>query len=103
MPNVRIVLGAAVIGLGLLAASAQSETLPLPGNLIDLRSDRGELLLHESDAFDGFVPLIVNFVTQKNQAFCGVASIVMVLNAMELPAPRLRNTIRIVRLHKTIF
>ena len=87
MPNVRIVLGAAVIGLGLLAASAQSETLPLPGNLIDLRSDRGELLLRESDALDGFVPLIVDFVTQKNQAFCGVASIVMVLNAMELPAP----------------
>ncbi len=78
---------AAAFALCLLAASALAQTLPLPGNLIDMRSDQGEQLLWESDALEAFVPLSVNFVTQKNQAFCGVASIVMVLNALRLPAP----------------
>ena len=56
-------------------------------DLIDLRSNQGEQLLEDSDALEAFIPLSVNFVTQKNQAFCGVASIVMVLNALQLPAP----------------
>jgi hypothetical protein len=73
--------------LALLATGAQAQTLPLPDNLIDLRSEQGEELLHESDAVEAFVPLSINFVTQKNQAYCGVASIVMVLNALQLPAP----------------
>lgn len=29
----------------------------------------------------------MQFVTQNNQAYCGVASIVMVLNALSIPAP----------------
>lgn len=76
-----------VAALCLLATSAQAETLPLPENLIDLRSEPGERLLLESDALEAYVPLSVQFLTQKNQAFCGVASIVMVLNALQVPAP----------------
>jgi hypothetical protein len=71
----------------LLAAAVQAQTLPLPEGLIDLRSDQGEQLLEDSDALEAFVPLSATFVTQKNQAYCGVASIVMVLNALQLPAP----------------
>src|SRR5436189_4485335 len=84
MPAVRAAIG---IALCSLATAAQPQTLSLPDNLIDLRSHQGEQLLRESDAYEAFVPLSVNFVTQENQAFCGVASIVMVLNAMQLPAP----------------
>jgi len=84
---IRHIGTAATFALCLLAASARAQTLPLPDNLIDMRSDRGEQLLRESDALEAFVPLSVNFVTQENQAFCGVASIVMVLNALQLPAP----------------
>jgi glutathione-S-conjugate glycine hydrolase len=84
---VRYVVLAAILALGFSAAGAQAQTLPLADNLIDLRSNQGEELLRESDASEAFVPLSVNFVTQTNQAFCGVASIVMVLNAMQLPAP----------------
>ena len=36
---------------------------------------------------EAFIPLSSNFVTQKTQAYCGVASMVMVLNALQLPAP----------------
>jgi hypothetical protein len=71
----------------LLSTNAAAQTLPLPSNLIDLRSGQGGKLLKESDDLEAFTPLIANFVTQKNQAYCGVASIVMVLNALQLPAP----------------
>jgi hypothetical protein len=84
---IRYVVLAVIVSAGLLATDTQADTLPLSNNLIDLRSTQGEQLLKESDASEAFVPLSVNFVTQENQAFCGVASIVMVLNAMQLPAP----------------
>lgn len=71
----------------LLTCIASAQTLPLPGNLIDLRSGQGEQLLRDSDAIEAFIPLASNFVTQKTQAYCGVASMVMVLNALQLPAP----------------
>ena len=77
----------AALVLCLLAGLASAQTLPLPGNLIDLRSGQGEQLLHDSDAMEAFIPLSSNFVTQKTQAYCGVASMVMVLNALQLPAP----------------
>jgi len=87
MSMIRHMGSAAALALCLWVANAWAQTLPLPDNLIDMRSDQGEQLLHESDALEAFVPLSVNFVTQENQAFCGVASIVMVLNALQLPAP----------------
>ncbi len=79
--------GVCAIALLCMIGAAHAQTLPLPDNLIDLRTAQGERLLKDSDALEAFVPLSVNFVTQKNQAFCGIASIVMVLNALQLPAP----------------
>ena len=77
----------AALALSLLAGGAWAETLPLPPNLVDFRSEQGEKLLRDSDAAEAFFPLGANFVTQKTQAHCGIASIVMVLNALQLPAP----------------
>ena len=73
--------------LCLLAPVAYAETLPLPGNLTDLNSDEGERYFLESGALTTYFPIADNFVTQKTQAYCGVASIVMVLNAAGVPAP----------------
>ena len=84
---VLLSLRSAAVAMLLLCATANAQTLPLPNNLVDLRSDQGEKLLKESDDLEAFGPLIANFVTQKNQSYCGVASIVMVLNALQLPAP----------------
>jgi hypothetical protein len=64
-----------------------SQTLPLPPTLTPLTSHQGQRLLRESQAQDDFIPLTSQFVTQENQAFCGVASAVMVLNALGGPAP----------------
>ena len=76
-----------VCALLLLVTGVQAQTLALPETLIDFRSDRGGHLLLESEAHEAYFPLASNFVTQQNQAYCGVASIVMVLNALGLPAP----------------
>ena len=67
--------------------SVLSQTLPLPQTLTPLTSPQGSRLLRESKAQEDFIPLSSQFVTQENQAFCGVASAVMVLNALGVPAP----------------
>ncbi len=67
--------------------SVFSQTLPLSPNLIGFNSDEGEKLLIDSKSREDFFPLSTQFITQNNQAYCGVASIVMVLNSLGIPAP----------------
>ena len=64
-----------------------AQTLPLSPQLIPFSSSEGEQLLVESNARQDYFLLSNQFVTQINQAYCGVASSVMVLNALGLPAP----------------
>jgi hypothetical protein len=71
----------------LCVAGAHAETLPLPDNLTGFSTRDGEVYFAESDAREAYFPLAENFVTQKTQTYCGVASMVMVLNALGLPAP----------------
>ncbi|MBN9019937.1 MAG: phytochelatin synthase family protein [Rhizobiales bacterium] len=80
-------LGIAVVVFGLAVGSALAQTLPLPENLVGASSDAGEALLVGAEAREAYFPLADNFVTQKTQSFCGVASMTMVFNAMALPAP----------------
>ncbi len=83
----RSALAATTLGLCLIARSLPAQTLPLPDQLIPLTSTEGQVLLRDSEALADYVPLTSQFVTQINQAFCGVASMVMVLNALGIPAP----------------
>ena len=82
-PYLKLAVLIGVLPLG----GALAETLPLPTNLIGLNSDQGEHLLLDSEARQSYWPLSLQFLTQENQAFCGVATIVMVLNALGVPAP----------------
>ncbi|NET09551.1 MAG: glutathione gamma-glutamylcysteinyltransferase [Merismopedia sp. SIO2A8] len=77
------------LGLGLSGrlTHVQAQTLPLADNLTSLLSPEGQALLQGSDAQADYVPLSSHFSTQQNPAFCGVASMVMVLNALNIPAP----------------
>jgi len=59
----------------------------LPPNLIPLVSPEGRALLLEAEGQRAFLPLVSQFTTQQTQEFCGVASSVMVLNALGVPAP----------------
>lgn len=76
-----------LFAVGLAASGACAQTLPLPAGLTDLSSQEGEKFFFESGALEAYFPISINFVTQKTQAYCGVASIVMVLNALRAPAP----------------
>jgi len=70
-----------------LVPAVQADSLPLPANLISATSQEGEALLIGSESHEAYFTLASNFVTQQTQSFCGVASMVMVFNAMQLPAP----------------
>lgn len=61
--------------------------MPLPSHLIDLRSDRGEQLLVEAEARKDYFSLASHFETQESRSSCGVASMTMVLNALDVTAP----------------
>lgn len=76
----------AIIGLQYVAP-VQADVLPLPPNLISLSSSEGRQLLFQAETTAAYFPLTEQFVTQRNQSFCGVASLVMVLNALQVPAP----------------
>jgi hypothetical protein len=70
-----------------LAVALLAQLQPLPPQLIPLDSDEGARLLFESTARRSYFALSAQFLTQKTQSFCGVASAVMALNALPLEAP----------------
>jgi len=82
----RLVACAALI-MALRLTGAYADSLPLPDRLTGLSTRDGEAYFAESDAREAYFSLADNFLTQKTQSYCGVASIVMVLNALGLPAP----------------
>jgi hypothetical protein len=86
MSKLAAACAASVLWLWVAGASAEN-TLPLPDNLTGFSTHDGEVYLGESDAREAYFPLASNFLTQKTQSYCGVASIVMVLNALQVPAP----------------
>ncbi|MGB7087201.1 MAG: phytochelatin synthase family protein [Phormidesmis sp.] len=77
----------ASFSLATAAPRLSAQTLPLPEQLTNLSSPAGQSLLRASEAQTDFVPLMSQYVTQENQAFCGIASMVMVLNSAGIPAP----------------
>lgn len=85
--TMSISIKAVILGLYIVGGSVLAQTLPLPRSLIAFNSAEGEQLLLESKARKDYWNLSMQFVTQNNQAYCGVASIVMVLNALSIPAP----------------
>jgi hypothetical protein len=75
------------LAAALASGAASAESLPLPGNLVDFNSPAGERYLLEAGANADYFGLASQFVTQKTQAYCGVASLTMVLNAIGAQAP----------------
>jgi hypothetical protein len=65
----------------------QVPTRSVADGLVALDGPEGQRLLFESEAHAAFFPLASHFETQMSLTYCGVASIAMVLNALEAPAP----------------
>jgi glutathione gamma-glutamylcysteinyltransferase len=64
---------------------------PLPGALIPFSSPRGRALFREAleaGTLESFFPLIEQFHTQADPAFCGLGSLVMALNALGIDPGR---------------
>ena len=85
MTRLPLVLAAVLAFAAPLPAAA--ETLPLPDTLVSFESDEGQSLLLGAEAIRDFFPLSSHFVNQVNPAYCGPASISMVLNALGVPRP----------------
>jgi hypothetical protein len=71
----------------LVPRPARAQHAALPASLIALDTDEGQALLVAATARRDFFPLSASYVTQDDPGYCGVASAVMVLNALQVPAP----------------
>lgn len=81
---------AGAVLVGLLAGGSASARLggaARAEGLVPLPEPAGQELLFRSRMRADFLPLVGWFVTQANLAYCGVASAVMVLNSLGVPAP----------------
>jgi hypothetical protein len=76
-----------VLAFGAALGTAHADTLPVPANLVALDSSQGESLFFSAKETKAYFPLSMHFVSQVNPAFCGPASISMVLNALGVPRP----------------
>lgn len=82
--GILVVIGTGLSALTWIAFSPPSiKKLALPKNLISLESPEGQKLLTQSNSKQDFAPLNTHFETQMRRAYCGVASSVMVLNALK--------------------
>ncbi len=83
----RFSLTALALAACLAAPVAHAEDSPASPSLIRFDAQAGASLLISSTAREAYWPLSIHFVTQATQSYCGLASLVMVLNALGLPAP----------------
>lgn len=84
--NIQVRLVASLLSLAAVCP-ASAELLPLPDQLVGFDTDAGAQLLFHADATKAYFPLSSQFVTQATQSYCGVASLVMVLNSLKMAAP----------------
>lgn len=77
----------ATIAFFLVTRGALAQRMPLPTTLVALDSPEGQRLFEEADARADYWSLSEQYLTQRSGNFCGVASGVMVLNALQVSAP----------------
>jgi hypothetical protein len=86
VPQIATAL-AATFALSLVAQRAAAQHALLPATLVALDSAEGQRLFEEAGARAGYWSLSEHYLTQQSGNFCGVASGVMVLNALQVSAP----------------
>lgn len=69
------------------AAPLAGQALEVPSALFALSHPIGQQRLLQSDYRQAYWPLATYFETQRNQAYCSVATSVITLNALGLPRP----------------
>lgn len=69
------------------ATTVAAQPLQIPNSLFVLSHPIGQQRLLQSDYRQAYWPLATYFETQRNQAYCSVATSVIALNALGLPRP----------------
>lgn len=78
-------------GVGIWNAAFRAPStnrLPLPADLISVESSAGKEMLDEKTFTADYESLTSNYESQARAGFCGVASAVVTLNALQSPEPR---------------
>jgi hypothetical protein len=83
----RALAVAAILAASTFARVAGAQHKALPETLIALDSPEGQRLFEEAEARADYWTLSEQYVTQRSGNFCGVASGVMVLGALQVTAP----------------
>lgn len=83
----RVLLFSAMLALALPVAHADAPP-PIPADLFGFAHPVGQQRLIESDYKQAYWSLAMYFETQKNQAFCAVATAVIALNAAGVARPK---------------
>lgn len=83
-----ILIAISILGLSMGGSSAFAYDLTVPSNLVSLDSDYGQEIFSQSYYKQAYWGLSENYVTQSSGTDCGIASAVMVINALKLTPPR---------------
>jgi hypothetical protein len=75
------------LALALSLVASLAGAIPLADNLINYDSPQGQQLFAESHYKQNFWQLSRFYTTQQNLTYCGIASSVMVLNALQIAPP----------------
>src|SRR3954463_16755437 len=81
LKNALYALCFVIASLGLTAGKAES------AELIYFDQPPSANLLEQSQEKRNFWPLVRYFISEKIDTYCGIASSIMVLNALEVPSP----------------
>jgi hypothetical protein len=84
-----VVVALGMTGLWVMLSAPTADPSTLPSELVDVNSDAGQQLFSHALAKTDYEQLAPEFVSQSRRAFCGVATSVIVINAMLHPEPRL--------------
>ncbi len=76
-----------LLAIGLALPLPVIADLSVPSTLISLDSEQGEKMLLDSNYKSSYWQLSRYFISEENIAFCSVASMVMVLNALNIERP----------------
>ncbi len=74
-----------------LIGTVVTHALPLPQTLIPITDKKGQQLFKQAEIKQDFFQLIPYAVTQHKLSYCGIASSVIALNALAVPAPIAQN------------
>lgn len=86
-PGTQALAQVAVLPASAATARPADGPLPVPPNLVALAQPAGQKRLADSAANQSYWPLSQYFETQRNQAYCSVATSVMALNALGIRRP----------------